>query len=60
MCLVMGEAGTGKSCILRVVESKYGSGSVLIMAPTGVANGQNIHSACRESERDYQIYHLFE
>lgn len=56
----MGEAGTGKSCILRVVESKYGSGSVLIMAPTGVANGQNIHSACRESERDYQIYHLFE
>lgn len=49
LAIVIGAAGTGKSCIINEIVRLIGNEKVLLMAPTGVAanniNGQTIHSA---------------
>lgn len=60
VCVCEGFAGSGKSVLLQSmvqsVDSKIGSGSAWVMAPTGSSalhvNGQTIHSAVRLNWQD--------
>lgn len=66
LAIIQGAAGTGKSHLIhqmvQLIEHDFGAGSVLLMAPTGVAanniNGQTLHSALRLSTSRGQLSSL--